>query len=149
MIFDKTENIDKYSIIPEDIKIFIKKALFDDISAGRYELNNGNYVNIDEYFTRPASDCRLEAHKKYIDIQLLLDGKEKLQYTYTDGLKISENYDENCDIMFFDNPEYLLNSVILNKNTFVLLYPHEAHKPGINYNETGLKIKKAVFKIKV
>lgn len=147
MIFDKVENIDKYGEIPQDIKSFIK-SLSDCIKPARYELAEGNFVNINEYFTKPVSDCKLEAHKKYIDIQLLLEGKEELHYTFTDGLTIGENYDENRDVMFFKNPDFPLNKIILEKGVFVLLYPYEAHKPQINYGNKLAKVKKVVVKMK-
>ena len=148
MIFDKIENIDKYSEIPSDIKSFIK-SLSDFVKPGRYKLAAGNYANIDEYFTKSSSDCKFEAHKKYIDIQLLLTGREELQYSFTNALIISENYDENRDVMFFENPDFPLNKIVLEKGVFVLLYPYEAHKPQINYDNIPSKVKKTVVKIKV
>lgn len=147
MIFDKFENIENYLEIPDDVKVFVKK-LSTDMPAGRQFINDNCYANIDEYATKPAERCRLEAHKKYIDIQLLLSGKEELQFTDIEGLKISEEYDENRDVMFFAGSERKLNSVILSEGYFALLYPHEAHQPQMNYGCESLKVKKVVIKIK-
>jgi len=146
MIFDKIENIDNYPQIPQNAADFIKN-LTSDIDTGRHDINENIYANVDEYTTRPPEKCRLEAHKKYIDIQLLLKGQEELDYTSIEGLEISEEYDDARDVMFFKSPQRRLNTVMLEKGYFVLLYPHEAHRPQMNYTDS-MPVKKVVVKIK-
>ena len=124
-------------------------SLTPEIAAGRYVIDENTYVNIDVYNTKDFNNCKLEAHKKYIDIQMLLTGNERLDYINTDGLKVSEEYDENRDIMFFETPDIPLNSVQLTPYNFALIYPHEAHMPQINYNNKTHSVKKAVVKIKI
>ncbi len=148
MIYDKIENIDKYAEIPEFAIKFIE-GLSENIATGRYELGGENYANIECYTTKSHDICKPEAHKKYIDIQLLLSGHELLQFTGVEGLKISEEYDENRDIMFFKKPEYPLNTVMLVKGVFALLYPNEAHQPQMNFNGVSEQVKKVVVKIRV
>ena len=118
MIYDKIENIDKYAEIPEFAVKFIE-GLSEDIATGRYELGGENYANVECYTTKSHDICKPEAHKKYIDIQLLLSGHELLQFTGVDELKISEEYDKNRDIMFFKKPEYPLNTVMLVKGVLI------------------------------
>lgn len=148
MIFDKIKNINKYPEIPTEIADFVK-TLSSNIELGKKELDEKNYANVDEYFTKSPENCRLEAHKKYIDIQLLLEGQEELDYISTDNLIVNEDYDTNRDVMFFEPPKKRLNSVILTPGNFVLLYPHEAHMPQMNYGNTSTKVKKVVVKIQV
>ena len=148
MIYDKLNNINKYNVISEKVSDFLL-GLTPEIAAGRYVINENTYVNIDVYNTKDFNNCKLEAHKKYIDIQMLLTGNERLDYINTDGLKVSEEYDENRDIMFFETPDIPLNSVQLTPYNFALIYPHEAHMPQINYNNKTHSVKKAVVKIKI
>ena len=147
MIFDKLENIDKYSQIPQNARDFIK-TLTPQTTCGRHEIDANIYANIEEYETKPIEKCQLEAHKKYIDIQMLLDGKEELDYTSIDGLEISKAYNPTKDVMFFKTPERRLNSVILEKGYFALLYPYEAHQPQMNYADKTACVKKVVVKIR-
>lgn len=147
MIYDKIENIKKYPQIPADAAEFIN-SLSEETETGRYTLASDNYVNIEEYYTKAEKDCRLEAHKQYTDIQIILSGKEILEYTGIEGLDIDEVYDKSRDITFFKTPDRKLNRVILGKGYFALLYPHEAHQPQMNYAAESLKVKKAVVKIK-
>ena len=141
MIYDKLNNINKYNVISEKVSDFLL-GLTPEIAAGRYVIDENTYVNIDVYNTKDFNNCKLEAHKKYIDIQMLLTGNERLDYINTDGLKVSEEYDENRDIMFFETPDIPLNSVQLTPYNFALIYPHEAHMPQINYNNKTHSVKK-------
>jgi biofilm protein TabA len=54
-----------------------------DLETGRHEIEGSAfYVNVEEGMTRPASDRKFEAHARYIDIQLLLEGDERTDNTF-------------------------------------------------------------------
>lgn len=148
MIFDDIKNIKFYAEIDEKIAEFIS-GLSVEIPAGRIYLSDDGltYANVDEYTTKSHENCKLEAHKKYIDIQIMLDGVEELDYTDVDGLEVSEAYDRARDVMFFARPERVLNKVVLSSGKFVLLYPHEAHQPQMAYKNSSAQVKKVVVKI--
>ena len=74
MISDKLENITKYNIISEKVSDFLI-SLTPDSAVGHYEIDQNVYANIDVYETKDISLCKFEAHKKYIDIQMLLFGE--------------------------------------------------------------------------
>ncbi len=148
MIFDTIKNIKNYAEIDEKIADFIL-TLTDAQACGKVFLSNDNltFANVEEYTTKTLENCKLEAHKKYIDIQLLLSGVEELDYTAVDGLTVSEPYDEIRDIMFFASTDRVLNKVVLEPGNFVLLYPHEAHQPQMAYKNLPAQVKKVVVKI--
>lgn len=148
MITDKIENIDLYSEIPDYAKDFIKK-LSSDFEVGRYQLANDDYVNINSYFTIKQSDAKYEKHNKYIDIQLLIKGKEKIYYKDSKSmLNISIPYDGEKDFaLYSDNVEG--EYIELDGSNFVVLYPHEAHAPQVCAGVTNEQVLKAVVKIKV
>lgn len=146
MIIDELENLANYSNVPSFITDFLK-SLKADIVPGRYELGCGVYANVDVYEPKEFEACKFEAHKKYIDIQMLLDGEERLDYTPVNGLEVSEAYDEKRDVMFFRNPAKSVDGVILKPYKFAFINTWEAHKPQIS---TGCKqVKKVVVKIPV
>lgn len=147
MIYDDLKNIEKYNIVSKEVLNFIK-SLSADIVPGHYLIDENSYVNVDEYETKNFENCLFEAHKNYIDIQIMIDGAERLDYTDTEDLTVSKAYDESRDVMFFKEPGNPFNSVCLTSGKFVLLYPYEAHKPQINCNGIVKKVKKAVVKIK-
>ncbi len=150
MIFDDIKNIKNYAEIDGKIAEFIS-GLQADIPAGRIYLSDDGltYANVDEYTTKLHENCKPEAHKKYIDIQIMLDGVEELDYTDIEGLDVSEAYDSARDVMFFAKPERVLNKVVLAAGKFILLYPHEAHQPQMAYKNLPAAVKKVVVKIPV
>ena len=148
MIIDKVENIRKYSGIPQEAIDFVEAVTKEDFT-GHYDFGNVVFANIDEYETKTFCNCKFEAHKRYIDIQLILDGIERLEYMPVDGLKVSKAYDEERDVVFFENSKELPDSIILKEGKFVLIYPHEAHKPQIAIDDKSVKVKKAVVKIHI
>ena len=147
MIIDKIENIKKYnSLISDKIIEFLLKSS-PETKIGRYKIDENTYANIDVYPPKPYDNCKFEAHKKYIDIQMLLSGEEDLEYTPAGGLEILEDYDETKDVMFLKNPKITSDKVHLTPYKFAFIFPHEAHKPQIK-TTTGT-VKKVVVKIAV
>jgi len=52
------------------------------LPKGRHELDGTNlYASVDEYLSREPEDCRLEAHRKYADIQYVISGQEQIGIT--------------------------------------------------------------------
>ena len=148
MIIDKIQNINKYNLIPKNVVDFLCN-LTADVHCGRYEIDKNSFANIDEYNTKDRSECRLEAHKKYIDIQMLLNGFEELDCVDIEGLTISQEYDLERDIMFFYLPDKALDSIMLQSGKFVMLFPEDAHMPQITCCDISQKVKKVVVKIAV
>lgn len=148
MIIDNLKNIEKYKEISPKVVDFLK-TLSKDTPVGHYEIEDGAFANVDVYTTKLHKACKLEAHKNYIDIQMLLDGVEELDYTAVEGLKVSEAYDENRDVTFFETPQKSLDTVILQGDKFAFIYPHEAHQPQMAQNVKPSEVKKVVVKIRV
>lgn len=142
MIVDKLQNIDKYDQIPDYAKEFIK-GLSKDIPLGKVALEGSDYANVETYTTKPHDKCLFEAHRKYADIQILLKGVERLDYSENEAVVV-EPYNEVKDIAFFK--AYETEKVILDGTNFVLLMPNELHRPQMCY-ETQQQVKKAVVKI--
>jgi YhcH/YjgK/YiaL family protein len=82
MIIDKIENINLY----KDINSRISKALdyiintdLINLEPGKYDIDKENiFALINEYQTKPESEGKLEAHRKYIDVQYVIDGDYRL-----------------------------------------------------------------------
>lgn len=147
MIFDKLEKLRQYDVVSDKVLNFLFN-LDENKPAGHYEIDDEAYANIDVYETKEYDICFPEAHKRYIDIQMLLSGEERLDFANISELSIKDEYDEERDIMFFHNPEKM-NTLYLKKGYFALLYPTDAHKPQIKSSENSQTVKKVVVKIAV
>lgn len=128
---------------------FVKKLLGEDVGNGTHELADGVFANVMTYETKKRSDAFFEAHKKYIDIQIMLDGAEIISVE-----PIEKMHKYECVQPFGDGDTelYAVNSdcvdYVLNKGDFVILYPEDGHMPCICIEEPK-PVKKAVIKVPV
>lgn len=148
MIIDNIENISMYRIIPDHVVDFIK-SLKKDIKTGRYELIDKDYANVETYTTKPVRSGKFEAHNNYIDIQILLEGSERIYYTGTSDVSVDTPYDAERDIKFYADKIDKSDYVTLNGRNFAMIFPHEAHAPQISADENLSTVKKVVVKVKV
>ena len=147
MIIDNLENISMYRIIPDHVIKFIK-SLKVDTNTGKVQLLDNDYANIEIYNTKIIEDAKFEAHNNYIDIQILLEGRERIYYTSVDKLDIDIPYDSDKDIKFFKNSVNNNDFITLNGRNFVMIFPHEAHAPQVADSNIQ-EVKKVVVKVKL
>ncbi len=150
MIIDKIENIDFYSNIPEKIAkalTFLKNTNFTDQQDGKHPIEGNNlFYIVQRYQTKPLTEGKFEAHKKYIDIQYLVSGEEIIGYTPLDNLEIVEPYNEQNDCAFYKAPEKI-TTLFLTPGSFAIFFPHDAHMPCRQLN-TPTDVLKVVVKVK-
>ncbi len=125
--------------------IFLKNHDLKTLPLGKQELDGDSlFVSVDEYMTKEKSDTRYESHRKYIDIQYIIEGEEVMGLSTLDKLEETEPYNAEKDIAFYryDGGEY----ITATPKNFVVFFPEDAHRPLIKANEIS-KAKKIVVKI--
>ena len=146
MIIDNLANADKYISLHKDFKLvfdYLKNNNLEQMDCAKNIQLRGEEVffNLDEYETKPVQ--KLEAHKKYIDIQVVITGEEYMGYTNIENTTITEEYDEKRDVMFLNGN---VDKVLATNKNFIIFYPEDAHMPALSVTEPR-KVKKAIFKI--
>ena len=149
MIIDKIENISIYKNIPDIARNFILNLKKETPNIGKHILSDSIYANIETYDTKLLENGKFEAHKDYIDIQILLKGQEQIFVAPQNGLAVSEPYDAKRDIEFYSDNISFSQSIKLDGTNFVMLFPHEAHAPQISIDEKIENVLKVVVKIKM
>ena len=132
-------------LCPSAYDFIVNKA--DEAAVGKYELEGGAYVSVQEYTTKARSEAKYEAHKKFIDIQLILSGRELIAVTPIEKMEIKDEYNETKDVMFFQHNDECTDYV-LEAGDFLILYPQDVHMPGVCINERSL-VRKIVVKVPV
>lgn len=151
MIFDTLENAASYYCILPELQMaaeFLKQLA--SAGSGRVEIDGDNiYASLSEYETKLRCEGRPEGHRKYIDVQLLLDGIEQIDVTFdNDALEIYTPYNPEKDC-FFVKRTAADATVTLTPGKFAVLFPGDLHQPCIAVNDQPSKVRKVVFKIKV
>lgn len=95
-----------------------------------------------EYTTRPASACRWEAHRHHLDIQCLAGGEERIGVVPAARLERGP-FDADADVAWLSGSGDFLT---LRPGQFVILWPGDAHMPGVEAGAPGL-VRKVVVKV--
>lgn len=154
MIFGHKNDIEKLlPYVSEDLRKaleYLAAADFSKVADGRYVLDGEKmYANVENYTTADRSTKKPEAHNKYIDVQCLGKGTEKIYFApRTADVKVVEDYAEERDLLFFENIEEK-DYVVLNAGDFAVLFPWELHRPGCNAENEPSAVQKIVVKIAV
>ena len=149
MIIDTLENIGRYESLNPRFKAafaFLRRPDISGIALGRTELEGtALFALVQEYETKPIHEGKLEAHKKYIDIQVVLQGEEFIGYAPLGGQPVAKAFDPDKDIGFYDGEAWF---TLLRKGMFAILFPEDAHLPG-RYTDKPKAVKKIVLKVSV
>ena len=150
MIIDTCKNLQLYAGIPavRDVLDYLRDHDLNDLPEGTTEIDGRRfYVMIQHPVLREASAASPEAHNKYIDIQIVMKGKEIMGYApkATQGEPI-ESRPEN-DIFFYAPGNF--SHLLVDTDMFVLFFPDDAHAPCIKPENIDISVTKAVFKIKI
>ena len=147
MILDSLKNAALYAELHPRFKTVFDYIASHDLAAmecGRHAIDGDNiFVVVQEWDLRPTSEARLELHRKYIDIQLVLDGADEIfgWSEKKDCLKPEADFDEQKDVQFFTDIPQCFYSVA--KGQFSILYPEDGHAPMLGEGH----VKKCIFKI--
>ena len=149
MIYDKLDNLAQYFSLNENFKKafdFLTATDLKNIKDGSYEIEGKKiYANIQTLTTKPIEEKKWESHKKYIDIQYVIVGEEKMGYgLLSDFDEITQEYNEENDVQFLDGKKY--NFINVLENEFVIFYPDDIHAPMLSVNNPK-EIKKVIVKI--
>ena len=149
MIIDKLSNSHLYSSLGERINIalaYLKQTDFSKTESGRYDIDGDSiFALVNEYTTKDESDGKLEAHKKYIDVQFVAKGCELMGYAPINNQKVINEYNEQNDITFFEGERSFTK---VYEEMFAIFFPTDLHMPGIKVQKSEY-VKKVVKKVKV
>ena len=149
MVYDKIDNIETYKGLSEDIYEGLKflKQASPDLVCGVHEINPRVKAIVSEYETKAVNENGYEAHRKFLDIQYLLNGTEKNCCLPIEKLKETKTYCEEKDAAFYD-AEVTAQELVLGDGYFVIYWPQDGHMPCLSAVEIE-KVKKVVVKIEL
>lgn len=127
---------------------YLKELKISEQDIGKKQIVNENfYYTIQSYMTKPSNECKLESHRKYVDIQIIILGNEAMDIADISRLHIQDVYDEERDIMFWKEPKRMARTTLREGDTIVL-YPENAHRGAVSVADSE-KVIKIVGKVKI
>lgn len=126
----------------------IRKYLDEELPDGKRAVDTGDglYANVITYRTKLAKDSCFEAHKRYIDIQAILEGEEIIGFESADKLTVTTEFNKEKDCVLYGlNDKY--DAVRLGRGELAIIFPEEPHAPGISACDEPTTVRKMVVKV--
>jgi len=120
---------------------------FAGMAPGRYEVaGEAVFAIINEYATKPAAECEPESHRRYIDIQVMLEGTEIFGYAPLLDHQPSTGFLPDNDVAFYAPAR--LDYITLCPGRFIVFFPSDIHQPEL-FTDRPRPVKKLVMKVAV
>lgn len=147
MIIDTLAQAARYEPLHPDFKAafdFLRNTDLQSLALGRTEIDgDALFALTQSYETRPAQEGKLEAHRRYIDIQFVISGEEHIGYAPLGDQPPVEPFGTAKDIGFYHGDASFTQ---LSAGMFAVFFPHDAHLPG-RHLATPSHVKKVVLKV--
>lgn len=125
--------------------INLSKKLIDECPAtGNYEINEDAFIMIIDDYTDIPDSKKWEVHEQYIDVQILLKGREYIGFS-NKSMVVEDNYLDKKDLAF-GTIQSNENMLLLEPGELAIFYPGEPHQPLCSKGKREW-VKKAVVKI--
>lgn len=147
IVANLTNKQEYYGIHPELDKAldYLTPEFLENASTEKTLLDGENlFVTKFHLETVPVEQTFFEAHKKYLDIQVVTQGMERVEIAHPDGLTLTE---EKGD--FYGYTGQADQSVILKPGNFLVVFPGDAHRLRLPVHQSVEPFTRVVFKIKV
>lgn len=123
---------------------YIKSCDLRSLIDGRNEIDGDNvYLNCFGYKTMKEDECFFEAHRRYLDVHIVLTGNELIGVSDTASL---EKTDENDETDYVGYKGKVKCYYKMNTSKFLIAYPEDAHMVKLMDREQSY-VKKAVIKV--
>jgi biofilm protein TabA len=127
---------------------FLRNVQVGELPDGRIDIDGTNvYAIVQSYTSSPSTEpLKFEAHRKYIDIQYLITGRELIGWAHLDKLMTTIPYNDVKDALYGVVSPENVTFVHYAAGQAVVLYPSDAHAPGLAWGNPAY-IKKIVLKV--
>ncbi len=125
---------------------FLRTQNLDTLSKGKYTINGDKvFATVTEGPNKDFDKTNWESHRKYIDLQYVIKGKEKIGVAPLATATVTKPYDESKDAANYSaEGKYY----VAEPGTFFLFFPADVHRPNIKVDGYNI-VKKIVIKIQV
>lgn len=149
MVIDTLAHSARYEALHPRFKAafaFLNRPETAAVALGRTDIDGTSlFALVQTYQTKPIQEGKLEAHKKYIDIQYILDGEEFMGYAPLGTQPVATPFDPEKDVGFYDGEAWFTR---FRKGMFAIFFPQDAHLPG-RHTDKPTQVRKIVLKIEL
>jgi YhcH/YjgK/YiaL family protein len=135
VILDTLENLERYRGLDPHLDRGLEALRGYRAGDPGYPLEDGRhglagaelYASISSYQSQAPEARLFEAHRRYLDVQVVLEGRETLYWAPLGRLRPEKEYSASEDIAYYSGQG---QGLLLEPGLFVVLFPQDGHKPG-------------------
>lgn len=116
--------------------------------SAKVDLGGGSFVMEQAYETKPRPEGFFESHRKYIDVQVVLEGSEVMEVAELARMQVREPYQAARDLIVYQDSSDA-SALRLLPGELAVFFPTDAHMPGLRAGMDPVVVRKAVVKIPV
>ena len=153
MILDRLQNAEMYKGLGKEIAAaldYLRRTDFSKLSEGRYDIDGDRvFAMVQRYQTKPTTKLAWEAHRRYIDVQYVAEGCERIGYaTLSETTSVEKAYDSENDYVLYKATGDLFT---VSAGSFAIFAPQDLHAPclAVGGPETLAPVCKVVVKCRV
>ena len=114
-------------------------------SSEKIELAGEVFAIEQVYLSKPRPEGFFESHRKYIDVQVIVEGAELMEVEDISRLAVSQAYEAERD--FIKYADTLAASILrMRAGDVVVFFPADGHMPSLQWRGPAL-VRKTVVKV--
>lgn len=150
MFVGKTSHLEFAGFLAPELKKIIASVLDrleTPLENGRHEIDGSNvfFMLVDDH-TQLLEQRKSECHSRYLDVQILLEGKESFGYSLTPFKALDEDFLAEKDLAFSEQLEEE-HFASLTAGEFIVFYPGQPHRPLVAVGDKPMPVRKAIIKV--
>lgn len=123
---------------------YIRNTDFASLENGKHSIEGDKlYAVLMEYETVDANECKLEAHRKYIDLQYVISGYENIGVALLSDQQIFQDYNPDDDCALYNAG---CSKLKISEGEFAIFFPNDLHMPCLKIIDP-VHVRKVVVKI--
>lgn len=124
---------------------FLVTADFKNAAIGTTDLIGKEcFATISEYQSKDAHRAKIESHQKYIDIQMVIAGEEKIGLVLPKYATVVQPYVAERDVAFYTSDQ--VKNHTANAGRIFIFFKDDYHQPGLKIDQSEY-VKKLVIKV--
>lgn len=125
---------------------FLRERFTPTLADGRYELDGDRlFALVQRYETRLFDDCVWEAHRRYLDVQFVAAGVERMGVAHISRMHEVQPYSPERDVTLFHGDGDFFT---VEAGGLAVFFPHDVHMPQLAAGAKAL-VHKVVVKVAV
>jgi len=149
MIVDRLGNRSVDAHVPPRVGQALEYLRTTDLAVvplGRHEIDGDRLVAlVQEYETRLPADCVWEAHRRYVDVQYVVRGAERMGHASIADVVPRVAYDAEKDVALFEPGSRF---VTVSAGMVAIFGPDDVHSPG-HADGNPQPVRKVVVKVEI